>query len=421
MLGCVLAADTSTELLSFNKGEKQSQKCTESPVPQSASDQFAQFKYRVTVDPKETDNDTCCFSPCVKNSSVSCKNLDHALQIYGCLSSVVIYLAAPGATYHLNFTYNVTKQQDIWFYGNSSLSPAIPTIKCLKNVGFSFTNSSNISISNIEFINCGSVQNSTSRDFSKPVTASVIYLLKIKVGLYFYNCTDVTMRQVRVLNGSRAIGVVMYDTDGKVEICNSTFANNSVEKCGHDSGGGGFAVEFTYCKPGDNTCNDTYDPLYKRNMNSSYTFHNCIFLENQGLDPAQNHSYNIKVSRNNHDATGQGGGLSIHIKGDAKNNSFVLSNSQFLKNNATWGGGLHIEMDDASANNSIVISGCNFSNNSAITVLESEYQGRYTGGGAIDVITTPHDHSRLHIRDCRFTYNQALEGGAIYFSTARQT
>ncbi|MCG8624166.1 MAG: hypothetical protein MJE68_19505, partial [Proteobacteria bacterium] len=214
----------------------------------------------------------------------------------------------------------------------------------------------------------------------------------------------------------------MYDTNGKVEISNSTFAKNSVQKCGNDSGGGGFAVEFTYCKPGDNTCSNEYDPLYKRNANSTYTFDDCIFLENQAI---QNHLdiVNIKVSRNYHDATGQGGGLSIHIKGDAKNNSFILSNSQFIKNNATWGGGLLIEMDDTSTNSSIVVSGCNFSNNSAATVqdVESKYHNRYTGGGAIDVIATPHDRSTLHIRDCRFTYNQAFEGGAIYFSTARQT
>ena len=418
LLGCVLATDTSTELLLFNKGEKLSLKYSETEsFSQSVSDQFVQFKYFVTIDPvsaKATDNDTCMISSHNEkhNSPVLCKSLDHALQIYRGVSSVVIYLAAPTATYHLNFTYNVTKQQNIWFYGNSSLSPAIPTvtIKCGENVGFSFTNSSNISISNIEFINCGSVQNSTSRDFSK----IELHLLTIKVGLYFYNCTDVSMRQIRVINGSQAIGVVMYDTDGKIEISNSTFAKNSVQKYGSDFGGGGFAVEFTYCKPGDNTCsNKYYDPLYKRNTNSTYTFDNCIFLENQAI---QNHSdiINIKVSRNNHDATGQGGGLSIHIKGDAKNNSFTLSNSQFIKNNATWGGGLHIEIDDTSTKSSIKISGCNFSNNSAATVLESKYHNRYTGGGAIGVITTPHDRSLLHIRDCQFTYNQALEGGAIY-------
>jgi hypothetical protein len=108
----------------------------------------------------------------------------------------------------------------------------------------------------VEFFNCGSDVpiSSASTSFS---TESVI-----KAGLYFYNCTNVVMHQVNVLNGPQATGVVMYDTDGNVEICNSTFANNSVEKWTNKSGGGGFTVEFTYYKPGDNPCNDMYDPLY---------------------------------------------------------------------------------------------------------------------------------------------------------------
>ena len=411
LMGCILSLHTSTGLLSFNKGEKQSPKYTESL--KAAPDQFTQFKYTVIIDPinaRAINNETCRPTD-GENSTVLCKSLGHALQIYHGLSSVVFYLAAPEEHYYLNFTYNVINQHDIWFDGNSSLSRS-PIIKCLENVGFSFINSSNISISNVEFINCGSVQNSTSKDFSR----SMLHLLTIKVGLYFYNCTNVSLHQIQVLNGSQAAGVIMYDTDGIVEICNSTFANNSVQKYGNQSGGGGFAVEFTFCKPGDNTCNDTYDPFYKRNANSSYFFLNCTFRENQAINPVQKHSYNIKVSRNNHDATGQGGGMSIHVKGDAKNNTFTLSDCQFFKNNATWGGGLHMEMDDNSTNNSITISGCNFSNNSALTVV----QNWYTGGGAMDIITTPHYLNRLHIEDCRFTYNQASEGGAIHFLIARQ-
>ena len=151
LLGCISATVTSTELLSFNEHEKQLSKCTESEsFLESASipDQFAQFKYVVTIDPinsKATDNDTCLSPPNEKNL---CNSLDHALQIYHGLSSVLFYLAAPGEIYRLNFTYKVTNQHNIWFYGNSSLSSAIPTIKCLEHVGFSLINSSNISISN---------------------------------------------------------------------------------------------------------------------------------------------------------------------------------------------------------------------------------------------------------------------------------
>ena len=381
----------------------------------SESDQFAQFMYIVTVDPTANDNETC-HPPEQRRSSVTCKNLNHVLQMYHGVSSVVFYLAAPEEIYYQNFTYNVTNQHNVWFYGNSSLPHGlIPTVKCLRNVGLSFINSSNISFSNLEFINCGCVQNSTSKDF---LNTSKLHLLHIRVGLYFYNCTNVTMHQVRVLNSSQAIGVVMYDTDGQVEICDSTFANNSLEDNSTQSGGGGFAVEFTYCKPGDITCNDTYDPNYKRNKDSTYSFHNCTFQENLAINPALFHTYNnIKILKYNAEATGNGGGLSIHIKGDAKNNSFSLTDCRFNNNSAMWGGGLHIDMEDQSFNNSITMSGCNFFNNSAGLV---HYDSYYTGGGAMNVFTTTHNFNRLHIKNCYFTYNQALEGGGVLFTIARQ-
>ena len=380
----------------------------------SESDQFARFMYVVTVDPTANDNETC-HPPEQRRSSVTCKNLNHVLQMYYGVSSVVFYLAASEEIYYQNFTYNVTNQHNVWFYGNSSLPHGlIPTVKCLRNVGLSFINSSNISFSNLKFINCRCVQNSTSKDF---LNKSKFHLLHIRVGLYFYNCTNVTMHQIQVLNSSQAIGVVMYDTDGQVEICDSVFANNSVHDNSSQSGGGGFAVEFTYCKPGDSTCNDTYDPLYKRNKNSTYSFHNCTFQENFAINPALLHVYNnVKVSKYNTETTGNGGGLSIHIKGDAKNNSFSLTDCRFIKNGAMWGGGLHIEMDDQSSNNSIVLSGCNFSNNRAGLVQHDTY----TGGGAIDTITTTHNFNMFQIRNCNFTYNQAIEGGGILLSVARQ-
>ena len=416
LLLAVLSGSSSGSLL-FNKELSDDHTNLES-FSKSICDQFSHLWYTITVDPTSTKaiDSGICQPPEGERPSILCKTLDHALQISHGLSSVVIYLAAPGEIYYLNSTYNVTNQHNICFNGNGSLYPIIPMVKCSENVGLSFVNSSNISFSNVEFFNCGSVQNSTSKDFSKGT--SKLHFLTLRVGLYFYNCTNVSMHQIHILNSSQATGVVMYDTDGKVEICNSTFANNSVQKHNNQSGGGGFAVEFTYCKPGDSTCNDTYDPFYKRNANSSYFFLNCTFRENQAINPVPKHTYNIKVSRYNHAASGQGGGLSIHIKGDAKNNSFILSDCQFFKNSATWGGGLHIEMDDNSTNNSIRISSCNFSNNSAARILEQ--QDTYTGGGAIDIITTPHYHNRLHIKDSKFVYNQALEGGAIYFLIARQ-
>ena len=371
----------------------------------SDSDRFA---HTITIDVKATDNETCHPSKQEK-SSATCKSLNDALQMYHGISSVMFYLIAPDEVYYLNFTYKVTNQHTIWFRGNSTWPQAmIPTVRCMENVGLSFINSSNISFSNVKFLNCGSdVQISTTSTNSSTES-------RIKAGLYFYNCTNVKMHQIQVLNSPQASGVLMYDTDGRVEVCNSTFSNNSVLNLEDHTyaGGGGFAVEFNYYKPGDS---DTYDRYYRKNKNSTYSFHNCTFCENVAINSAINHAYIIK--RNYYlDTAGQGGGLKLNFQGNAKNNAFHLTNCHFFKNTATWGGGLHIQIDNHSSNNSIKASNCYFLHNSALLELNDTY----TAGGAINIITTTQNFNRIHIKDCNFTHNNATKGGGICFYIARQ-
>ena len=381
----------------------------------SEADRFAQYSYIITVNVTATNNEKCHLSELGKFSA-TCKSLNDALEVFGGISSVAFYLVSPGEVYNLSSTYNVKNEHDIWFHGNSSSSlphnqTSIPMIKCLKGVGFSFVNSSNIFFSNVKFLNCGS---------EVPISSASTNLSteRVKAGLYFYNCTNVTMHQVQV-NDSRATGVVMYDTDGKIEICNSVFANNSVEKRNNKSGGGGFAVEFTYCKPGDTLCHDTgiYDPRYRKNKDSTYSFHNCTFRDSVALNSEINHIYDTKARKYHFDSPGQGGGLKINIKGNGMNNFFNLTDCQFLNNTAVWGGGLHITIDNQSSNNSIAISHCDFNNNSALFNLSDEY----TAGGAMDIITTTQNFNRLHIEDCNVTRNRAPRAGGIYLFIARQS
>ena len=380
----------------------------------SESDRFAQYSYIITVNVTAT-NDENCHSPEQGKSwtSATCKSLNDALETYGGKSAVVFFLVRipPGEVYNLDSTYNVMNQHDIWFHGNGNTTlpqTSIPTIKCMENVGLSFVNSSNIFFSNVKFLNCGSEVPISSASTNSSTE-------RIKAGLYFYNCTNVAMYQVQVLNGSQATGVVMYNTDGKIEICNSTFANNSVEKWTNKSGGGGFAVEFTYCKPGDNHCHDTYDPRYRKNKDSIYSFHNCTFRDSVTVNSEINHIYDTKAPNYYFDSPGQGGGLKINIKGDGVNNSFKLTDCRFLNNTAVWGGGLHITIDNQSSNNSITISRCNFINNSALFGVND-----HTSGGAMDIITTTQNFNRLHIEDSNIMYNQAPRAGGIYLFIARQ-
>ena len=254
------------------------------------------------------------------------------------------------------------------------------------------------------------------------------HLLHIRVALYFYNCTNVTMYNVEVSNSSQAIGVVMYDTDGSVNVTNSTFWNNTVDD--KHPGGGGFAVEFTYCVPGDNTCNNShYDSnKHKKNKMAVYNFVNCKFKFNEarGQPSTKFAGSLILVSNSTHQAIGRGGGLSIYFKGNATDNSVHIADCHFLRNHAVWGGGLLIEMDDNTINNNVIVSGSEFVHNHAF--FSKDFG---TGGGGLHIAITTYfwnDYykennftgSTVLVENCKFVENHGLEGGAISFSIAHQ-
>ena len=374
----------------------------------------------VIVDPgNETavDSERCYPS---NGSIITCKTLDYAFQQleYHRFGSHMFYLASPNSNYVLSRVQSITSTYNIGIFGNDTLCPHIPTIKCGDGAGLLFKNSSNIVINSIRFVECGANHTSTSKDYS----LSKMYFITIRSTLYFYNCTNVEMFRVEVLNSSRATGVTMYDIDGIVKVRSCTFVNNSVYSNGSHAGGGGFSVEFTYCKPGDTTCDDDkYDPDYKRNKNSCYLFINCTFEGNIASNLRSNHYYVIPI-KSNHDATGRGGGLSIFLKGDAFNNSISVVRSHFIRNRAVWGGGLRIQMSDDAYNNLVSVSRCTITENHTFQIKNKTY----TGGGGIDVITTVHNSkdiksmSKIDVNGCIFKYNNAMEGGAIKFEMARQ-
>ena len=108
-----------------------------------------------------------------------------------------------------------------------------------------------IRLQNVVFSSCGALRNTTS---FKLVHNNSSVPMEVMVGLYFYNGTDVTMCHVIVQHGPNALGVLMYDTNGTVNVYHSNFINNAVSDDSLDTnttGGGGFNVEFSYCVPGD--------------------------------------------------------------------------------------------------------------------------------------------------------------------------
>ena len=144
------------------------------------------------------------------------------------------------------------------------------TIHCMEEMGLSFINVTDLTITDMTFIACGETFDSTSLNMTTNTT------LTSKAAIYIYNCTNVNMERVNIMD-SDGSGITIFDTDGNIEMINSTFSNNKIR----DSilpGGGGVYMEFTFCPPGmvDNDCVHHQ----RKNQNSSYLFHNCTFISN---------------------------------------------------------------------------------------------------------------------------------------------
>ena len=382
-------------------------------------------KYVIKIDPhnsESVDNETCLPSP-NKPSTVPCNSLNYTFQqIDKFNDSVMFLLVSPKSPYPLS---TVATFQNI-NYGISIVGNA-SVIQCdtSTSAGLTFLHSSNIEIHNISFVGCGALQNSTSRDYTQPA----MQMLMIKVGLYFYNCSNVDLYRVEVVS-SQATGVVMYDTNGLVQVTSCLFYNNTADI--GVPGGGGFAVEFTYCSPGDTACPNNYtvyDPGYRNtNIAAEYMFTNCLFDSN--VARSQNYTSSagnlIFASLANHTGVGRGGGLSVYFKGVARNKLVNITNCHFINNSAVWGGGVLVEMDDNTINNSVLISGCNFTGNHAFY-----HEDFGTGGGGLRIATTVYfwdqtyqisnyTRNEITVERSNFTKNKAIQGGAISFSVARQ-
>ena len=409
------------------------------------------YPYVITIDPeseKAVDDKSCHPASSASEPSVPCKTLDYAFRQFGHLSDVKFLLNAPNHTYPLSLTPNFTNANNIGIFGNSSLLPTLPIVECISShetgTGLTFINSDNIKLESVHFLNCSASQKSTSKDFSdahQTTPQSSIDMLIVKAGLYFYNCTNVSMYQVSVRNGSQSTGVIMYDVDGRVEVNNCSFVGNRAPPawlqrsgCKEVYGGGGFSVEFPYCRPGDDKCTDeNYNMDEKRrNKNSTYSFVNSVFKDNFACGQnVTDRGSRLLSSNSSHQAVGRGGGLSVFMKGDAVNNHITFINCSFIENHAVWGGGLHIEIEDNAFGNEVEISGCLVQHNHAFFTTQLG-----TGGGGLTVeVSThlwPHTQrelstsfrngvSKIHIENSNFSTNHGLQGGAASFILCRQS
>ena len=384
-------------------------------------DYYQEYKMKniVKIDPTLSNGSSDCYpvSHSLTGSTVTnCSDINAALTFHK-NSTAFILASGPNITHYLQEDFNNTffeELSEIAFIGDNASDNA--QVECLPGAGLGFWNVDQIQIQNIEFSYCGALRDSTSRNFS---ITDEFFPIQIVVGLFFYNCTDVTFCQVTVQHGLNSVGVVMYDVDGIVNVYDSNFINNTF---GNSTGGGGFILEFSYCVPSHQACNDASHQT-SHNSNSNYTFYNSSFRHNKAK---ATETSRILSSKENHIGFGIGAGLSIIFKSNAMNNSIQIITCQFIENEAMLGAGLYVMFQDISMGNQVNVERSFFNEN------KCDYLSNYGTGGGMRVssllsvgpgsfVDKSLEGNCVRIVACHFVHNNALQGGALAFSPTFQT
>ena len=282
------------------------------------------------------------------------------------------------------------------------------TVSCTNETmigsGLVFINITELQIEGITFENCSSLQR---RNYS---TALKLYL-DYRASLYILNSTNVHIFRLCVTH-SIGTGLIILDTRGKVTVSDSTFAHNAIPPTNGlnstYSGGGGVRIEFTYCASGlYQVCNDSMprDSV----VHSLYTFRGCVFFNNTASAVFPYIYSFVHGSGNSVQGVGDGGGLSISVKGRASNNTFIVDNCTFLNNSAVWGGGLFFLFQDSAQANSVCIQHSHFTENRAYM---------YGGGGTCTgfIVQQHSEKNTMKFFNCTFHKNDAVtSGGAVSF------
>ena len=358
------------------------------------------------------ENVSYCFN---SNSTTPCKNLSYVLHTIHNMSLSDREVILQGDHY-IDQTLTIADVERLTIRGSDFKSSTIhcvpPNSSNDTGSGLVFVSISNLTVSNVRFKGCGTLQNSTTlRNFN---------IIKYRSAVYILNCTNVHFIET-TFHRSVGRGLSLYDDNGYVLIRNTTFVENMVPKEEQDKliGGGGLYIEFTYCTPDYPNCNFTEN---LRNKNSTYEIQDCVFKGNRVTGhtsnerTAQNHIVQFPLLVGNHGHNrGQGAGISISFKGTSLHNSITISDCVFTNNSAEQesGGGVEAILEDYASKNTLHINACTFTNNHALE----------RSGGALKlgyVITTPNvNHNNITVQDTLLVNNSAAWGGAVSFFASR--
>ena len=301
-----------------------------------------------------------------------------------------------------------------------------PSVFCLEseydemNAGLYFKETDNLLMTNLTFLNCGSLQNNSLK---KDLNCS-------HSSLYFLDCSNLTLKNIAIKDG-HGTGAVLYNVFGMVSISHSLFDYNKVRNPEIYSGGGGLLIMFTNSSSGKFREYSTSVDEYKNRGN--YTIQNCTFTNNNATSLKQIYIRSDSAFY----GFGRGGGLAVYLDGSTNWCSLTILECIFQNNSAYLGGGIFVMFRRNTWHNSVTVKDSDFIENHAISFLpqsdddteRSEIQkllqrkgggGGGAGGGFLFSKNNqdPLNNSLVY-RNCRFIGNHAdgNGGGLSIFST----
>ena len=380
-------------------------------APLVSSDSNPNCGFNISISSNGHDEPACL------NGESPCGTIDYAFT--NCtIQNRTTFTIGPGTftlSTHLGSIYNTSFSHldDITIEGAGPMESIISCNSSITDnssaVGFAFVNMTNLEISKLSFVHCGEMRPSTSKD--KPSSTSFALFF---VGVYIWRCVGVNISNVHI-NDTEGVGLVLYETGGKVAVNQSMFSNNAIPVHARDdpylgNGGGGVNVDFPPCPPGQSTSYDTCNQTFV--SNSTYQFTGCTFLNNTAYGYYQQESSRISQSRGDRQSFGRGGGLSVFISGYSANISIIVGMSVFEGNKGAYGGGLYVACGNNVQQVTLNVFNCRFIENAA------SHRGMNLhligGGGALFSFQ---NYIATSFYNNTFLRNKAYRGGGLMVVT----
>ena len=264
----------------------------------------------------------------------------------------------------------------------------------ITNVSFMFLNVSNLKISGIAFVHCGTdVPQSVRHALQEQAHSFYEIPNHLRVALFFLNIRTLTIDSIHV-NQSIGMGLMAINTLGNTIASSSVFHGNAClngsedTACIHETGNANALFLFTDTQ-GKDQCERGMKPHYTFTVSDCYFIHG---VERTLYPPA------LYYSKHPHNLTG-GAGLSVILSQSNYRVSVQIQGITSYENRAIWGANLFISLHKMVVDSSVTVanSSLRFGNISPDLAGASEGGGLfYVYGGIVPLFFVPKCERKLN-------------------------